>query len=95
MRWLNSITSTLVTPWGVFLLFAWYPSAILAYWSLGVSSFVQPLAKGSSLLYLRHYLLLLYSVSLSPTEGYCSCSVVENTLVLGFRTGLGLSIDEN
>jgi hypothetical protein len=32
---LNSITSTFATPWGVLLLFAWYPSVILAYWSLG------------------------------------------------------------
>jgi hypothetical protein len=71
------------------------PSAILAYWSLGVSSFVHSLAKGSSILYLQHYLLLLYSVSLSPTEGHCSCSVVEKTLGLGFRTSLDLSIDEN
>jgi hypothetical protein len=31
IRWLNIITSTLATPWGIFLLFAWYPSAILAY----------------------------------------------------------------
>jgi hypothetical protein len=30
---------------------------------------------------LQHYLLLLYSVSLSPTEGHYSCSVIEKTLV--------------
>jgi hypothetical protein len=35
----------------------------------------------TSLLYLKHYLLLLYSVSLSPTVGHCSCSVIEKTLV--------------
>jgi hypothetical protein len=33
-------------------------------------------------------------VSLSPTEGQCRCSVVEKTLVLGFGTSLGVSIDK-